>query len=123
MQKTAGYRCLRHYTFVDYATQAYMALVAVLVLCFHNGTVARWTWIVGANVAAIILVHGLIQWQARRVDNKVLFFLRHFYPVLLYTWFFTETGSINRMFFKDYMDPLAIGWDQAPVPTAPRWLA
>jgi membrane-associated phospholipid phosphatase len=40
-------------------------------------------------------------------------FLRHFYPVLLYLWFFCETGWVNRMFFTEYMDPLAVGWDQA----------
>jgi membrane-associated phospholipid phosphatase len=42
----------------------------------------------------------------------LLDFLRHFYPVLLYTAFFIETGSLNRMFFRDYLDPLVAQWEQ-----------
>ena len=43
---------------------------------------------------------------------RLLDFLRHFYPVLLYTAFFIETGSLNRMFFRDYLDPLVAQWEQ-----------
>ncbi len=104
---------MRHYTFVDYATQGCALLVAGLVLAFHNGTVPRWHWIVGVHVLLVLSIHGLIQWQARSQPGKALDFLRHFYPVLLYTWFFCQTGWLNRMFFQDYLDPLVIRWEQA----------
>ncbi len=103
---------MRHYRFVDYATQGYCALVALLILCFHNATVRGWAWLLAANLATLLLVHGLIQWQARRPRAKPLEFLRYFYPVLLYTGFFCETGLINRMFFREYLDPMVILWDQ-----------
>ena len=32
--------------------------------------------------------------------------------MLLYTAFFVETGSLNRMFFKDYLDPMVAQWEQ-----------
>lgn len=98
---------------MDYATQAYAALVTLLIVCFHNATVQHWGWLAGAHVAGLFAVHGLIEWHVRRPAGKVLDFLRHFYPVLLYIWFFCETGWINRMFFKEFMDPLAVRWDQA----------
>lgn len=104
---------MRHYTFVDYATQAYAALVTLLILCFHNATVEHWGWLVGAHVTGLVAVHGLIEWHARGQPAKALDFIRHFYPVLLYIWFFCETGWINRMFFKEFMDPLAVHCDQA----------
>jgi membrane-associated phospholipid phosphatase len=140
---------MRHYTFVDYATQVYCALVALLILCFHNATVRAWPWLVAANVTTLLLVHALIHWHARRFAggsglqtasspeaspasvsspplearrlrrpevraplDKGLDFLRYFYPVLLYTGFFCETGLINRMFIREYLDPVVIGWDQ-----------
>ena len=59
-----------------------------------------------------MLIHLLIQANARWKSNALLDFLRHFYPVLLYTAFFVETGSLNRMFFKDYLDPLVAQWEQ-----------
>jgi membrane-associated phospholipid phosphatase len=104
---------MKRYAFVDYATQGYSALVGLLILCFHNQNVAHWPELVGAHFAGLFLIHGLIQWHARGNPGPVLDVLRHFYPVLLYTAFFCETGLINRMFFPDYLDPVLIRWEQA----------
>jgi membrane-associated phospholipid phosphatase len=104
---------LKHYTFVDYATQAYLGVVALLVLCFHNQTVPGWRWLLVGHVAAMALVHGLITGHGRGRGGPGLDFLRHFYPVLLYTGFYRETGLLNRMFQTDYLDPTIIRWEQA----------
>ena len=104
---------MKRYAFVDYATQAYIALVGLLILFFHNSTVPAWPQLLGAHAVGLVLVHALIQIYARGKPGRVLEFLRHFYPVLLYTAFFCETGALNRMFFPDYLDPLAIRWEQA----------
>ena len=103
---------MKNYTFVDYATQGYTALVGLLILFFHNDTVPAWSGLLAAHAAGLVLVHLLIQVQARRPRNRLLDFVRPFYPVLLYTAFFVETGSLNRMFFKDYLDPLVARWEQ-----------
>ncbi len=103
---------MKHYTFVDYATQAYMALVAVLILCFHNGTVPQWPRLLAGHAVGLVLVHCLIHLHARKPPGWPLDFLRHFYPVLLYTAFFIETGSLNRMFFPDYLDPQVAQWEE-----------
>jgi membrane-associated phospholipid phosphatase len=103
---------VKHYTFVDYATQAYMGLVGLLILFFHNSTVPHWPRLLGEHVIGLVLVHGLIQIHARTRPGWLLDFLRHFYPVLLYTAFFIETGSLNRMFVSDYLDPQVAQWEQ-----------
>ncbi len=103
---------MKNYTFVDYATQAYTALVGLLILFFHNDTVPAWPRMLTAHAIGLVLVHGLIHVQARNPRSRLLDFLRHFYPVLLYTAFFIETGSLNRMFFQEYLDPLVIQWEQ-----------
>lgn len=104
---------MRHYAFVDYATQGYNALVALLILILHNATVPYWPWLVAGHGFCLVLIHGLILWHARGRPGKALDLLRHFYPILLYTVFFTETGCLNRMVFPQFMDPITIGWDQA----------
>ena len=104
---------MKRYTFVDYATQIYSALVGLLILFFHNGTVPTWHWLLATHLAILVLVHSLVQAPVRLGLVKVLGFLRHFYPILLYTWFFCETGWLNRMFFKDYLDPTVILWEQS----------
>ena len=65
-----------------------------------------------AHAAGLALVHWLIQAHARHKGVRLLDFLRHFYPVLLYAAFFVETGSLNRMFFGEYLDPLVAQWEQ-----------
>jgi membrane-associated phospholipid phosphatase len=102
-----------HYTFVDYASQAYSAVAMGFILLFHNQTVPHWPWLAASHGLGIMVVHGLIRWNGRGRSWPAVDFLRHFYPVLLYLWFFWETGLLNRMFFTEYMDPLAIQWDQA----------
>jgi membrane-associated phospholipid phosphatase len=104
---------VKNYTFVDYATQAYIALVGLLILFFHNGTVPAWPWLLGAHAAGLMLAHALIQVHARRKPGRVLSFFRHFYPVLLYTAFFCETGLLNRMLYPDYLDPMVVRWEQS----------
>lgn len=104
---------MKNYTFVDYATQAYVALVGLLILFFHNSTVPAWPRLLGAHAAGLVLIHALIQVHARRKPAWGLDFLRHFYPVLLYTAFFCETGLLNRMFYPDYLDPMVARWEQA----------
>jgi membrane-associated phospholipid phosphatase len=104
---------VKNYTFVDYATQAYLALVGLLILFFHNSTVPGWPRLLGAHAACLLLVHWLIQAYARRKPAPLLDFLRHFYPVLLYTALFVETGLLNRMFCQEYLDPMVAQWEQA----------
>lgn len=102
---------MKRYAFVDYATQAYTALVGLLILLFHNHTVNNWQILVAAHFIGLFLIHGLIQWHSRGKPGPILDFIRHFYPVLLYTAYFCETGLINRMFFSDYIDPAFIRWE------------
>jgi len=103
---------VKNYTFVDYATQAYTALVGLLILLFHNSTVPNWPLLLAAHVSTLALAHLLIQAHARRPPAPPLDFLRHFYPVLLYTAFFCETGAVNRMFYREYLDPAVAMWEQ-----------
>jgi membrane-associated phospholipid phosphatase len=51
----------------------------------------------------------------------VLDFLRHFYPVLLYTGFYRETGSLNQMVYTGYVDPTFFRLDEQIFGFAPSF--
>jgi membrane-associated phospholipid phosphatase len=104
---------VRGYAFVDYITQGYLALVAILILFFHGHTVPAWPWLIGAHLVALGVIHWLLQRNARLAPARAITFLRHFYPVLLYAGFFAETGWLNQMFVRGYLDPVVIQWDQS----------
>lgn len=102
----------KDYRFVDYATQGYLLLVAVLILLFHGGRVEGWRWLVGAHVLVLGIVHGLIHLQAAGWGGAGIRFLRQYYPILLYTGFYRETGELNQMFAGTYYDPFFIRWEE-----------
>lgn len=102
----------KHYTFIDYLTQGYIALVGLLVFLFHGRSVTIWPQLVAAHILVFGLVHLLIKTHARDESNRVLRFLRHFYPILLYTGFYRETGVLNQMFVEGYLDPFFIRIEQ-----------
>jgi membrane-associated phospholipid phosphatase len=104
---------VKNYTFVDYATQVYLAFVGLLILLFHAQTVSHWQLLLLSHLVTIILIHCLIDFQGQHPSGRILNFLRHFYPVLLYAGLFAETGWINQMFVRGFMDPTVIAWDQA----------
>jgi membrane-associated phospholipid phosphatase len=104
---------VKGYTFVDYITQGYLALVGALIFLFHASAVPAWPLLVGLHLVTLSLIHGMLVLYAKRPEVKPIAFLRHFYPVLLYAGFYSETGRINQMFFNGYLDPVVIRWDQA----------
>jgi membrane-associated phospholipid phosphatase len=101
-------RLVEHYTFVDYATQGYLALVGLIILCLHGHTVPHWPLLLAAHGVGIGLVHALIQFHAAYPRNRALDFFRHFYPVLLYAGLYRETAALNHGLVSGFLDPFFI---------------
>ena len=102
----------RDYRFIDYATQLYVGVVGLLILLFHGSSVPSWPLLVAAHAACMVLIHALIRAHARRPGGGLLGLLRHFYPILLYTAFYRETGLLNHIFVAGYADRFFIDLDQ-----------
>jgi membrane-associated phospholipid phosphatase len=103
---------VKGYTFADYATQGYLVFVGALIAVFHDSTVPHWGWLLAAHAGAIAAIQALV-WVGRGAKlSTSLLFLRHFYPVLLYAGLYAETGWLNQMIIKGYLDPAIIGLDQ-----------
>ncbi len=96
---------MKHYTFIDYATQGYLALVGLIILVLHGRAIPHWPLLLAGHALGIGLVHLLLRSHAARPTNRWLDFLRHFYPVLLYTAFYRETGVLNQLLITGFLDP------------------
>jgi membrane-associated phospholipid phosphatase len=107
-RRFAGIPSMKHYTFVDYATQAYLLVVALLMLFFHSERTPNWRWLLPTHLVVMALIHFMIQFHARRRPRGFAEFLRYFYPVLLFTGFYRETGELHHMFFPEFLDPVLI---------------
>jgi len=94
----------RGYTFVDYCTQGYLGLVGAILLVGQGRANRSWPLLLAGHVAAMGLIHALIRLQMRRPDIRLLTFLRHYYPVLLYAPFYCETGALNHVLIPGFLD-------------------
>ncbi len=103
---------LRPYRIIDYLTQGYLLLVALMVLLFHGDRVPGWPYYVAVHLTVVVGVHALILVE-RRWGGRVLGFLRAFYPILLYTFMYTETHKLMHMFVPGHLDAHVIAADQA----------
>jgi len=101
----------RSYRLVDWLTQGYLTIVGLLVLILHGANLPQWPWFVLAHLVLLVAIDGLIRWHSARPDQRVVGFLRHFYPVLLYTFLYRETGSLNHLLETGYLDAHLLRWD------------
>jgi len=103
---------MKHYKFIDYCVQSYLIVVGLLILLFHGPLQPCWHVMVGLHVVVLIAVHLLIRAYAARPGNGIIELLRHFYPLILYTPLYSETGLLNHMFVSRYLDSFFIGLEQ-----------
>ncbi|MBL9173708.1 MAG: phosphatase PAP2 family protein [Verrucomicrobiales bacterium] len=102
---------MRPYRFVDWASQAFLAAVIVLLLVFHRTAPAGWPWVILGHLVTMAGIHALVHADARGSRNPILGFLRAVYPLVLYTPFFRETELINRAIGAPRLDPLFLETD------------
>lgn len=102
----------RNYMFIDAITQGYIVLTGLVVLVLHGNALPKWSAFVLAHALLFLLLHGLIRLQAAFPRQGVLDLLRHFYPVLLFIFFYGETGALNHMLSSRELDPFFIRLEQ-----------
>ncbi|MHC4591093.1 MAG: phosphatase PAP2 family protein [Planctomycetota bacterium] len=102
---------MRNYRLVDYLTQGYVLLVALLILLFHSGRLPLWPLYVAVHGAVLVAVHVLILIGGKS-ENGFVRMLRCFYPMILYTFLYTETNKLDGLFYHGYLDGFFIDLDQ-----------
>lgn len=103
----------RHYRFIDFATQTYLAFTGLLALWGAVSGRPIWLGVALGHAGVILAVHLLVVAHGvGRARGTVLNFLRHLYPVLLYTAVYHETGHLTQLFTTGYYDPVLIRWEE-----------
>lgn len=91
------------FSLVDKSTLIYNSIV-VLVLLIFSARVPGWPWLILINlgiIASILFFFSRITPQSHRA----LRFIRCFYPWILLSAVYMQTERMNRIFFKDFLDP------------------
>lgn len=106
--KQVSKRIVQQITPVDQATFAYLFLTGLIIL-FGYYKVEQAGWHLLARVAVVVLMGWLIANSGTK--HRWLKFIRDFYPLLLFSFFYTETDALNNILFQN-LDPVVAHWDE-----------
>lgn len=100
------------YALVDYATQTYLAIAALIAVFFHGDRLPQWPLIVALHAAGILAVHLIVIAHEKWPNNHALALLRMLYPLPLYGLLYRETELLNLLITGGFHDGAFIGLEQ-----------
>lgn len=93
----------------EWVTFAYLAWLVVVITIFHRGVERAPAYLaIHLSIAAAI---GWLVRAAARSSNSVLLFVRAWYPLPLYLFFFEELGGLVHAIFPGWIDQWLIDFD------------
>lgn len=90
------------YAFIDILFMGYMSLLSILILFFHRG-VQSWYIYIFVHIAVISLIFILIP-KLNLTSNKILKFIRWWYPVILFTFNYKEINAFTHILVDNWKD-------------------
>ncbi|HYL47701.1 MAG TPA: phosphatase PAP2 family protein [Candidatus Limnocylindrales bacterium] len=106
----------------EWLSLAYMAWMNVALLIFHRNIAQPGLYIVLHCWAALAIV--CLAWAAAHSKSKIVQFVRHWYPLALYLFFFEELGRLVHLIFPGWFDRWLIDFDYRFAGVHPAvWLA
>jgi len=101
----------RHRITVDYIVLGYTVFTSILFLFFPDRVLSRIEWL-AFNAVVIVLVIA-----AGRIDPcseiRWVRILRRYYPVILFTFYYEQTGSLIHIFHDSWFDYQIVAFENA----------
>ncbi len=88
---------------VDKSTLIYNGIVVLLLLAFSS-RVLHWHWLILINLGIVASIWFFFS-RITPQSHSALRFLRCFYPMIFISFVYMQTERMNRIFFKDFLDP------------------
>lgn len=86
---------------MDISCAGFFGLVGFLLIFFHK-TVDSWPRYVLIHAVLVLAILELVRIGEKRPHNKILWFGRTFYPIVLFLFGWSEVNVIVRMFFGNF---------------------
>ncbi len=91
------------FSLVDKSTLIYNSIVVLLLLLFSS-RVPGWQELILINLGIIAAIWFVFS-RITPMSHSSLRFLRCFYPLILLSAVYMQTERMNRIFFRDFLDP------------------
>ncbi len=86
---------------LDIACMGFLGLVGFLLIFFHK-TVDSWPRYVLIHAVLVFAILELVRIGEKHTQNKILWFVRTFYPIAVFLFGWSEVNMIVRMFFGTF---------------------
>jgi membrane-associated phospholipid phosphatase len=103
-----------HFRVMDMACTGFLGLVGFLLIFFHK-TVDSWPHYVLIHAVLVFAILELVRAGEKHPQNKILWFVRTFYPIAVFLFGWSEVGTIVRMFYGTF-------WFTAPAIAMDKFL-
>ena len=98
---------LKNLNAIDKSTLWYHSTLLLFILVFSS-RIHAWYFEILLNFGTIFIILFIVS-KIGNGSPPFLRFLKFFYPIILFTPAYLQTGRINRVFFHDLMDPFFQG--------------
>jgi membrane-associated phospholipid phosphatase len=99
---------------MDIACTGYLGIIGFLLIFFHK-TVDSWPRLVLIHAVLVFALLELVRAGEKHPQNKILWFVRTFYPIAVFLFGWSEVGTIVRMFYGTF-------WFTAPAIAMDKFL-
>lgn len=93
----------------EWVTFAYLAWLNIMLVLFRHHVAHAGMYVVAHSLLCLGII--CLCWSAAHSGNRVVRFLRHWYPFPLYIAFFEELGGLVHMMFPSWFDRWLIEFD------------
>ena len=107
-----GYKFTPGHRPTDWLFWSYNAIVVIFLILMGNRVEFRWLYLC-SNLILIVASVIIIRMATRYPHNRIIRFLRHWYPFGYFFYLHWESGMIGLLFFDHRLDPIVAGWDLA----------
>ncbi|NQU31791.1 MAG: phosphatase PAP2 family protein [Bacteroidetes bacterium] len=106
-----GYRYIDKVSTTDIITVLYIVVTAVYMLVF--GRISEELFMPILIRGVLVIQVGIIIFMESKRETSVIKFIHLFYPILLLTYFYSETAQLNHFIFNTNFDSIIYGWEDA----------
>ncbi len=89
------------FRFMDIACTGYLFIIGICLVFFHN-TVDNWLRYVAVHIALALIILEFVRYAEKHPQNKIVWFVRTFYPIAVFLIGWSTVNAIVRMFFGTF---------------------
>jgi len=90
---------IKKFNLTDFVILIFLILSGIIIL-IGKGKTEHFATLISARIVSIVIVLMLVKFNTS-YKNKIVSFLRLFYPLIFTVYFYGETGYYNNIFFAD----------------------